>query len=547
MGNLIKKATWLLFTILFLFILTPYTRLASAQAAGAEWPMFRRNLQHTGFNDSETVLKPPLTLKWYFQADSAVGSPSVAGNTVFFKSSKGTLYALESTTGNPRWIQQTQAATAFGPTVLGNTVYDGNPCENCTLDAFDSQTGSLKWSTPFLHGIGDPAVVNGVVYAGGSRITVALDALTGGLIWSTPVIDGVVGVPAVVDGRVFFGTSNSTFYALDATTGIILWTYELSRWGHVIASSPAVVDGTVYFGTGDAQVLALDAATGALKWAFGPTEDSVWGSPAIANGIVYIQALAGKIYALDANTGGLIWAYQTGALPSSSFSSPAVANGVVYIGSTDNYLYALDANTGYLLWRYQTGGSVVASPAVVGGMVFFGSGDGKMYTFESAAPPVDITGPVNIWVGLRNSDDVGIRFDLRAEVYRNGNELAAEGELESAPGGSSGFNNARQHKIYLTKTSANFLPGDTISLKLFVRNACSGSGKNSGGARLWHNGTDANSRFDATVGIPKTYYLLSAFGLGTSVGVSRQFIDVDSGSKCSPYKTWGTWGNITVP
>jgi hypothetical protein len=42
-------------------------------------------------------------------------------------------------------------------------------------------------------------------------------------------------------------------------------------------------------------------------------------------------------------------------------------------------------------------------------------------------------------VGLKNSDDVGIRFDLRAEVYRNGTQLAGSGEVASVPGGSSGF------------------------------------------------------------------------------------------------------------
>jgi len=61
---------------------------------------------------------------------------------------------------------------------------------------------------------------------------------------------------------------------------------------------------------------------------------------------------------------------------------------------------------------------------------------------------------------LKNSDDVGM-------------------------GGSSGFNNARQDTITLTPVAGvTFSPGDTLSVKLFVANACSGSGKNSGTARL---------------------------------------------------------------
>jgi hypothetical protein len=145
-------------------------------------------------------------------------------------------------------------------------------------------------------------------------------------------------------------------------------------------------------------------------------------------------------------------------------------------------------------------------------------------------------------VGLRNSDDVGIRFDLRAEVYRNGTQLVGAGEVASVPGGSSGFNNARQHTITLTPVEgATFPSGDTVSIILYARNACTGSGKNSGGARLWFNDSAANSRFDATIGSPATYFLRDAFALATTPGPGpKKTIDVAAGAKCSPYKTFGT-------
>jgi len=86
-----------------------------------------------------------------------------------------------------------------------------------------------------------------------------------------------------------------------------------------------------------------------------------------------------------------------------------------------------------------------------------------------------------------------------------------------------------------------------LSVKLFVRNACSGSGKNSGTARLWFNDSAANSRFAATIGSPKTYFLRDAFALATSPGPGpKKTIDVLAGAKCSPYKTFGTW-STTLP
>jgi len=162
--------------------------------------------------------------------------------------------------------------------------------------------------------------------------------------------------------------------------------------------------------------------------------------------------------------------------------------------------------------------------------------------------PLTSLGPANIWVGLKNSDDVGIRFDLRAEVYRNGTQLVGSGEVASVPGGSSGFNNAKQDTISLTPVEgATFQSGDAVSIKLYVRNACTGSSKNSGAARLWFNDSAANSRFDATIGSPATYFLRDAFALATTPGLGpKKTIDVAAGAKCSLYKTFGTW-STTLP
>ena len=158
-------------------------------------------------------------------------------------------------------------------------------------------------------------------------------------------------------------------------------------------------------------------------------------------------------------------------------------------------------------------------------------------------------GPVNIWVGLKNSDDVGIKFDLKAQLYRNGTDLLAEKELTSVAGGSSGFNNAKLRTFTLPAVPAGSLQsGALLSVTLLIRNACTGSGKNSGTARLWYNDAAANSRFEESVNVPMTHYLLTGFLLGDMPGTGpKATVDVAAGSKCSAYKTFGTWGSVTVP
>ncbi|MGH7555572.1 MAG: PKD domain-containing protein, partial [Longimicrobiales bacterium] len=51
-------------------------------------------------------------------------------------------------------------------------------------------------------------------------------------------------------------------------------------------------------------------------------------------------------------------------------------------------------------------------------------------------------GPASIWIGLKNSDNVGLRVDLRAEILVDGT-IVASGEVNNVATGSSGFNNAQ--------------------------------------------------------------------------------------------------------
>jgi hypothetical protein len=151
--------------------------------------------------------------------------------------------------------------------------------------------------------------------------------------------------------------------------------------------------------------------------------------------------------------------------------------------------------------------------------------------------------PANVWVGLKNSDDVGIHFDLRAEVYVNGTQVTS-GEVHGVAGGSSGFNNARLDSIpFDAFAPVTFAPGSTLSLKLYVRNACTGPTHNAGTAKLWFNDSAANSNVGATVGgTSSTYYPVNGSLLSITTGVGpKNTIDVAAGAPCSAYKLIGTW------
>ena len=139
--------------------------------------------------------------------------------------------------------------------------------------------------------------------------------------------------PIVAGNMLYVGVMNGKFYAINADSGQIAWSYQA---GGAISHTAAVDGETVYFGCEDGQVYALNINNGALRWSY--------------------------------TTGGPV------------LSSPIVVANTILIGSFDNYLYALNTN-GSLKWRHQTGGRVWTSPAAdqANNRVYFGSEDMRAY------------------------------------------------------------------------------------------------------------------------------------------------------------------------
>jgi hypothetical protein len=128
--------------------------------------------------------------------------------------------------------------------------------------------------------------------------------------------------------------------------------------------------------------------------------------------------------------------------------------------------------------------------AFVTGLSFTGDGafTGTMtpITRDTDRPLLTGFGAAEAWIGLKNSDDVGTRFDVKAQVY-HADALIGSGQQDGFWGGSSGFNNARRASIPLDLVAppAEVPPGTVLRLTLSARIACAARTHASGSARLW--------------------------------------------------------------
>ena len=387
-----------------------------------EWPMFRHDLNHTGYSTSSTP--DTVELLWSFSVSETLNatfaeissSPAVVDGKIYFGTFEyyegqpcgkveGGVFCLDALNGEELWYHRTGGEIYLSsPAVIDGKVYVGVfDMKTYCLNADD---GEELWNYTIAGYVtSSPAVVNGKVYIGSYDDKVyCLDATTGTKLWEYTTNSNVSSSPAINNEKVYIGSNDGKVYCLDADTGDKLWDYNTSS-GYYAPSSPAVVNGKVYIGSYNNKVYCLDADTGEKLWDY-TTGDRVCSSPAVADGKVYIGSDDSKAYCLDADTGDFIWSYTTGDFV---WSSPAVADGKVYIGSDDNKVYCLDADNGTKLWDYTTDSLVYSSPAVADGRVYIGSLDGRLYAFGEPNNPPDtpiIDGPTEGTAGEQYTYEV---------------------------------------------------------------------------------------------------------------------------------------------
>ncbi len=277
-----------------------------AQLADTPWPMFRRDLRHSGLGGYAGPSRPFLT--WSYRGGEAIyASPSIGfGGRV--------VAAFEAPLGKPATI--------------------------CTF----FPDGFLEWSyaTGSRWHRSSPAVSrDGDIVIGTSDFKVLAIKSDGTLRWTYRTESNVNSSPVIGNnGRVYVGSSDNRIYALDST-GALAWSYET---GGPVESSPLLGnDGTVYVGSNDNNIYAI-RSNGTRYWTF-RTGDDVYSSPALGFNTVYAGSNDGRVYALHW-TGLMRWTYLTG--PGGAVyvhSSPALGGDeTVYTGSSPGRFYALYSN-----------------------------------------------------------------------------------------------------------------------------------------------------------------------------------------------------------
>lgn len=336
------------------------------------WLDFRNGPELRGLAATQLPAAPQL--RWEREApDGCKSTPAIVEGRVYLGTLSGELFCLDLASGDVHWTYKSLEAAdpkTFIPgfsapvTVAGDVVLCGD--EEGTLHCVDRSTGKPRW-TFNAQGliVGGAAVRSGRVIVGShSQFLYGLDLQTGQKQWEFDTRGPVNGTQAF-DGDLTFvtGCSEPVLYVVDTRTG-----QEHSRvpLDDLLIATPALVEGILYFGTSEGKVLAVDWKAQATVWTFETQQPrEIHSAPAVTDDAVIIGARDKTLYALDRRTGQQKWAFRTRA---GNDGSPVVVGERVYFGSGDKFLYGVAVADGQEQWKYAAGVSFgESSPAAAEG------------------------------------------------------------------------------------------------------------------------------------------------------------------------------------
>jgi len=156
---------------------------------------------------------------WDFQTGDKIWStPVIDGSTVYIGSFDKKLYALDAAGGSKKWEVETEGAIASPPLIYNNTVYIGSFDRH--LYAVNAITGKLIWKSSLVADSwfwAQPLAYNDVIYAGclDGKVYI-LDAESGDEVGDAIALENpVCSSPVLVGSSIIVALENGQVYTID--------------------------------------------------------------------------------------------------------------------------------------------------------------------------------------------------------------------------------------------------------------------------------------------------------------------------------------------
>ncbi len=211
-----------------------------------------------------------------------------------------------------------------------------------------------------------PAVHGGRIYIGSSEGRFrALDLGSGKLLWESTAPKGFVETkPLIYRDKVIFGAWDEHLYALDARAGKLCWDWKGPQASVLFSPAacwPVAAKGNVLIVAPDRNLTAIEASTGRQLWRRGDygVRESIGLSE---NGSrFYVRAMTNFFYAFAAGASApkLLWGANAHFGYDINSAMLVEKDGVLFYGTRNGLIFALNSKTGGVLWQHKLGVSLI--------------------------------------------------------------------------------------------------------------------------------------------------------------------------------------------
>jgi len=351
----------------------------------SNWLMFRGNPKATGVATGK--LTPKMKTAWEFKVKNGGydGSPVIHEGIVYVGEGRGILFALDLKDGKQLWqfpkedSEEKLLGFMASPAIRDGLIYIGDL--NGFLHCID-KTGQRKWKFETESALTSSVnfYKDNVIIGGEDARIYCLDAKTGKKKWQFEAADQIQCMPTVGDGKAFVTGCDGSLHVVDLETGKEGKAVELES---PTIASPAVLGERVYFGTAQRGFLAVDHKKGEISWDHADT-GLIYSSPAIIEHKDVKHVIYGsrerKVISLNADDGSVNWECPTDR---DIDASPVVVGQYVVAVSTGGKIFLIELATGKKVFEKQFSGGFAATPAVAGKRVVIATGRGTVYCLVS--------------------------------------------------------------------------------------------------------------------------------------------------------------------
>lgn len=340
--------------------------------------------------------------------DTALGTvPAISGSRIFVASPRGTVFALDTSSGDVRWEVDVE------------DLYSSEERKAMFPDGMDVITGGV--------GVGGDLAVVGIV---GGEI-VALNRSDGSVAWRADVTSEVLAPPAVDRDLVVAQSVDGKVAAYDALDGTRQWLYTTSvpRLTLRGTATPLLLDELVIAGFANGRVIALDRRQGlpvideriaiaqgksdlerlvdvdgrmvmrqgrlfAASYQGNVTSINLgegragWRRPASSLtglgegfGNIYVAHADGRITALNMENSEEVW--ENDGLMHRDITAPVSISSYIVVGDFDGYIHLIAQSDGRFVGRAKAGNSGIISPPVVEGRrIYVLTKKGRLLAYE---------------------------------------------------------------------------------------------------------------------------------------------------------------------